>query len=237
MSKTPGLGGSQTQRLDQIKAHQTPGLGFGSSVSARSFPQKVTGSQTPRLGQLKAVQTTGTCKNIYCTCLPGEKCPTVPTVPTLPWWLTMTPEEAMAKNAADAKATLEVLQNASTPEALVAKALKEAEKKAKKDPKEHGSSFSHLHALALAMLINDEAAAQGDNGWTSWVAEKSQTTKPEVPPEQPSLSPYEQWQASFGHPMVYSEHSGRYIMLLPGAKPIGKIFIQSSTTGKIVQMD
>jgi hypothetical protein len=48
--------------------------------------------------------------------------------------------------------------------AAKAQAKKDAEKaKAKK-------GFSPLHALAFALLVNEEAAAQGDNGWTGWKA-------------------------------------------------------------------
>ena len=124
-SKMPGIvfGGSQTpgigfgsQRPEIVFGSQRPEIVFGGSASSRSFTQKAT---TPELGQLKAVQTSDMCKDIYCTCLHGEKCPTISTVP---WWLTMSHEKANALFALKAEKTLAYMQAASTPEALEAKA-------------------------------------------------------------------------------------------------------------------
>ena len=160
---------------------------------------------------------------------------------TPPWWTTMTPEEANAAIAAAAKVTLAAMQAAQASSlSLDGKAKKEAEAKAKEEAKAKKPSFTPLHALSFTMAINDEAAAQGDNGWTGWVAEpRGPTRKMVVSPAYLaplSLSSYEQFRASRGRPMVYNEQSKRHVMLLPGAKPVGNVTVVSPS-GEVVNMD
>ena len=106
---------------------------------------------------------------------------------TTPWWLTMSPEKADGVIAKRAKET-EAAQAAQAAIQSPPKAPAPMETKVEEEPKK--PLLTPLHAMFFAMLINDEAAAQGDNGWTGWVAKpREEDAKPIVRPPLPPLSP------------------------------------------------
>ena len=193
------------------KSQETPGIGFAKPKS----------QETPGLQQKELASTTAT---------PGlNRRVFNDDTTTPPWWTLLSPEEAQKKIAADAKATLEAIQAKEAKKALEAEAAKDDKDKEDaeaKPPPKKVCNFSPLHALYFAMLINEQAAKQGDNGWTGWKAPPLKT-KTVQPPFLKPFSSYEQFRASRGRPMVYSEESKRHVMLLPGAQPIENV--QSKT--------
>ena len=207
-------GCANAARAGSNQGAKTPGIGFAPS----NTPLELDGLQLPA-SQLTA-----------------KRPPFSNDTTTPQWWTTMTPEEANAAIATAAKATLAAMQAAQA--APPKKELTKPATPATKEPPK--PRFTPLHALSFAMLINDEAAAQGDNGWKGWVAEPRRPARQTVASPAYlaplSLSSYEQFRASRGRPMVYSEQSKRHVMLLPGAQPVGNVTIVSPS-GEVVNMD
>ena len=230
------INGKPKPMTPALKVCQTPGIGGGNLA----LKTPGIGSVLPMTPALKVCQTPGigfTPPNpMLHGAKPSPKRPAFSDDTTKPpWWTTMTPEEANAAIATAAKATLAAMQAAQANKDIATAAKPIASATNERKP----CSFSWFHANAFAKLINDEAAAQGDNGWTGWVAEPRRPARQMVSPAYLaplSLSSYEQFRASRGRPMVFSEQSQRHVMLLPGAKPVGNVTVVSPS-GEVVNMD
>ena len=189
------------------KSQETPGIGFAKPKS----------QETPGLQQKELPSTTAT-RGLNRRVFNDD-------TTTPPWWTLLSLKEAQKKIDADAKATLKAIQEKEAKKALEAEAAKDGKDKEDAEAKSHtkkACNFSPLHALYFAMVINKEAVKQGDNGWTGWKAPPLKT-KTVQPPFLKPFSSYEQFRASRGRPMVYSEESKRHVMLLPGAQPIENV--------------
>ncbi len=253
--QTPGIafGPPQTQGIG-YKPPQTPGIAFG--------PPQTPGigykpPQTPGIGFGPPKSMLGGLQVLGQPVAPKPK-PSHYSDDTTepPWWLTMSSVEANAVITKAVQETKDKLAATSTAESEAAKAAKaEKAEKAKKEVEaksakaaeeaiQRASKRDPLDCLYFAMMVNEEAAAQVAQAvqsgceWIGWRAKPRETRPPiglaQLPPL--TLSSYEQFRASRGHPMVFNEQTKRFVMLLPGTQPVGNVTIMSQT-GEMITMD